>query len=378
MPTDDATDEVAEPAAAEPEAVEPEKVSAKDALAQALRDKMAETGIDSAAGLFTHAAPAPSADDLPTGSAGGEGEDEGDVGAAAGTPSSASPDDADSDEQEADIGVVSSLADAYTDLNARAEQAYGRKLTASEADALFSAAGLAADIAALSTEQRLALQHIIYPAQSAPPGSQSQAPQEQPGVGIGGGGSGSRQGDSILPPLPDDADDYERAIYARVAEPVTQLEARLAQLEANTQQTIAAQQQAQLEQSSALADAAIAQWRDAHPDLTPEEHAALLTRTVQAGIAPSLIAQSNGDIGQGVAAALDMILYSTPELRDRMVQKQLADERARAQTDRTRQVKAASVGGGGGSAVSREQVAPENPIDRRAALAAGIARAMQE
>lgn len=244
-------------------------------------------------------------------------------------------------------------ASGFADLNDYARRVYGRELNADEAAALFQGARLMSEMASLSEPQRLAIQQVMQ-------------------GGVEGVQAGAEEGRS-QPVL--DPDDPDAELYQRFIAP---LESRLNEI---TQAQEAERVRAQQEEQRIIADqatAAINTWREAHPDLTDAEVEQLALRGGQTGMFPALLAHHNKDVSAATHQLLDQLYWNDPDFREREFARQHAAQTTANAPQQARAQKAASVAGGGGSAVPRDDLTPQSPADRRAAFAAGIARAMND
>lgn len=254
------------------------------------------------------------------------------------------------------------------DLNEYARARYNRDLTPEEARAIFDMAALGQDIAALTPQQRLAIQQVMY----------GEAPvTTQPSAATGPGGVGTA---TPTPPDPspldalDPDDPYAQVISAATAP----LQARLDALQADLAQRAATDQaNARAAEESAI-NAAVQTWRADKADLTDPEFAAIEAAiTANGGVLYHNFRAQLRDPSLAIRAALDFAHDTNPALMEREIARRVAAASPSTE-DLARQARAASVAGGGGSAVPRDEIIPANAADRQSLLTQEIARAMDQ
>lgn len=112
-----------------------------------------------------------------------------------------------------------------------------------------------------------------------------------------------------------------------------------------------------------------------YPELTDAELTGLQSALGSARLLPGFVSAYN-DPAEAMYRGLDYLYWNTPTFREREIQKQVEASKAQEQNHQQRKQKASSVTGTGGNGASRTQAPPQTPDGHWAALAQGLAEAM--
>lgn len=180
-------------------------------------------------------------------------------------------------------------------------------------------------------------------------------------------------------PSGDEGDEW---LDPRAQAEITRLNQELTQIKELFQQSVPqlvqSQQQAELTRNQSIIDQAIDVWAK---DYTLDEATLkdINAAVIQTGIFPSLVRQHNNDLAAATCAAFDMILWTTPQFRDKAAQQRatsILNELAQSeQDDKAKARKMSALSNSGGSVPRREL--PSNPQtrdDRYAAMVEDIRR----
>lgn len=202
-------------------------------------------------------------------------------------------------------------------------------------------------------------QYQLIPAGQEPPQSQV-PPQGAPAV-------------QPAPSPPVDTD--EDWLDPRAKAEITQLRARLDELQQSAQQQAA--QHVEEEQRKAIADITMGVEKfNAQFGLTESESNRLQDAVWKLNILPSFVQQSQGDVASATERALEVAYWNDPDLRSRAVQWQIATDRARATDDAKRTQKASAVSGTSAGSPPRQPSRPGDPDSKRKALIDDVAAAI--
>jgi superfamily II RNA helicase len=179
-------------------------------------------------------------------------------------------------------------------------------------------------------------------------------------------------------------DDEGEWLDPKAAQEIARLRSELSQIKEQFTQSLTpvvqAQQQDELRQRNEIINASVAKFQ-ADTKLDDDTLRQLNDAVVQSGIFPSLVQRHNGDISTATRAAFEMMLWSTPQFRDKVIAQQaVATVNDLAQTQREsadKERKMSALSGSGGSVPRREVPAhPQTADGRHAAMLEEIRRDM--
>ena len=229
-------------------------------------------------------------------------------------------------------------------LDGLARQLYGRDITAEEATAIIQ---LWRDASALSPAQKhqvaVAMGYVEDDTQQPPPPATHQPPP---------------------PSQPQGEDQDEVDPYLRPH--LQPLQTELSNLRNQVQSLVSERQLSDQERMQQQVTAQLEAFRETHPYLTEEEHAALRLRARDRGIFAAQVDRT-GDVATALNSALEYEMWNDENLRAKAIQVQQEQAKGREQEDAARQQRAASLGPGGSQVPRDEPVTPPAPVDRLAA-----------
>jgi hypothetical protein len=135
---------------------------------------------------------------------------------------------------------------------------------------------------------------------------------------------------------------------------VAQLEARLAQMEAQAQQAAIAQQEAQIQYETQLAGEGYMAFREQYPSLDETDLAILKAEVTKKGLYPALLRANNGDPRAAYASALETAMVTNPVYKDHAIRAATpASEAPPTPEEETRATLASAVSGSTSSPLSK-------------------------
>lgn len=262
-----------------------------------------------------------------------EGEGEGEQGSASGSPS---PD------------TDFSLDQFYRDM-------YGEEPTAEQAVGLMR---IAEDLARLTPEQSQQLYDTLYGGGTPQTPAPAPAPAPEPTV--------------TNLDLPDYLDDETKQAFQTMQAANERLQEQMKAIELQQQSANHQQQQQQVQMDVSNG---VKRFRDDYPQLNDQDYAVLQAKAGQSAIYAGLASQNGHE--RATYDTLRYTLADMPELRQRIIQEDVAKEEARTQEDAKRKAKASAVSGGSAGTPQPDNK-PKTKQDRAAAMLADIKAGMAD
>jgi len=179
------------------------------------------------------------------------------------------------------------------------------------------------------------------------------------------------------PTLPDYADPEVAAAFQAQQEQIEALRRHVETTSTATrEQQIAveqARQEAERRQLVAAADAARTQFRDDHPDLTPEQYVRIERRAAESPFYGAYVQQNGGDLQKAAYDLLGHTMNELPDIRESFDAARIAAAEKQARADAARKAKASSVAGTGTATPSTQPPASQGDMleEIRKMMAAG-------